>query len=56
MKKFENVNEVPGIFRFHFSHSHIFTSTHFFVVSTGIEPVYQVPETCVLSIVLRDPC
>lgn len=26
----------------------------FFVVSTGIEPVYQVPETCVLSIVLRD--
>lgn len=24
------------------------------VVPTGIEPVYQVPETCVLSIVLRD--
>jgi hypothetical protein len=23
------------------------------VASTGIEPVYQVPETCVLSIVLR---
>ena len=24
------------------------------VVSSGIEPEYQVPETCVLSVVLRD--
>lgn len=24
------------------------------VISSGIEPEYQVPETCVLSIVLRD--
>src|SRR4030095_6906466 len=26
----------------------------FFVVPPGIEPGYQVPETCILSVVLRD--
>ena len=26
----------------------------YYVVPSGIEPEYQVPETCVLSIVLRD--